>query len=146
MTQIFETPIDVALCLSAVASPRAGGVDIFIGTVRDNADGKSVHQLEYSAYVPMARKVMEDIEAEIRSRWSVEEVVMVHRIGLLNVGDVAVLTGISAAHRREAFEACRYAIDRVKELVPIWKKEHYASSAEWVAPDSQLHRNDQERG
>lgn len=132
MTRIVETPIDVPAILAAVGSPRAGAIDMFVGTVRDHSGGKSVQRLEYSAYLPMATKIMEDIETDIRSRWNVESVAMVHRIGMLLVGEVAVVTAVSSSHRREAFEACRYAIDRVKLLVPIWKKEFSDAGTAWV--------------
>jgi molybdopterin synthase catalytic subunit len=80
----------------------------------------------------MAEKLMDSIEAEIRSKWIVDEVALVHRIGLLRVGEIAVVTAVSAPHRKEAFEACRYAIDRVKSIVPIWKREEFEDGLAWV--------------
>jgi molybdopterin synthase catalytic subunit len=80
----------------------------------------------------MAEKLMAEIEKEIRGKWIVEGVALVHRIGMLKIGDVAVVTAVSAAHRNEAFEACRHAIDRVKAIVPIWKKEHFEEGLVWV--------------
>jgi len=123
MVAITEDPIDVNLILRGLGSARTGGIDIFIGTVRDTNEGKSVDSIEYTAYVPMAEELMRRIESEIRVRWPVENVTIVHRIGLLRVGEISVVTAAGAPHRAEAFEACRYAIERVKADVPIWKKE-----------------------
>jgi molybdopterin synthase catalytic subunit len=129
---ISRTPIDVERIISTISTPRSGGIDIFVGTVRNHSEGKRVRQLEYTAYVPMAEKQMTAIEKEIRGKWIIEEVALVHRIGMLKIGDVAVVTAVSAAHRAEAFEACRYAIDRVKAIVPIWKKEHSEEGLAWA--------------
>ncbi|HTY59334.1 MAG TPA: molybdenum cofactor biosynthesis protein MoaE [Bacteroidota bacterium] len=123
MTAITERPIEVSSVLREIASAATGGIDLFIGTVRDTNDGKSVGSIEYSAYVPMAEEELRRIESEIRERWPVENVALVHRIGLLRVGEISVLTVVGAPHRAAAFEACRYAIERVKADVPIWKKE-----------------------
>ena len=112
---------------------NTGGIDLFIGKVRNHTDGKRVLKLEYASYVPMAEKVMAQIESEIRGRWKVHNVLLVHRIGSLNIEEVAVVTAVSAAHRSEAFEACRYAIDKVKSIVPIWKREFFEDGARWSA-------------
>ena len=132
MVQIVTTSIDVQKIIDGISSPRAGGIDVFIGTVRSHSQGKRVRELEYSAYVPMAEKLMAEIEHEIRRTWIVDAVALVHRIGMLKIGDVAVVTAVSAPHRNEAFEACRYAIDRVKAIVPIWKKEYFEEGLAWV--------------
>ena len=132
MVSLSSLPIDVASILNEMKTPESGGIDVFIGTVRNHSKGKKVRQLEYTAYVPMAEKLMASIEQEMRSRWPVQRVVMIHRVGLLEVGDVAVVTAVSSPHRRDAFEACRYAIDRVKSVVPIWKKEYFEDGEEWV--------------
>ncbi len=124
--------------LGELSTPHAGGLDLFIGAVRNRSEGREVLQLEYSAYVPMAEKILQEIEREIRQRWAVEQVVLVHRIGLLQVGDIAVVTAVSAAHREEAFAACRYAIDRIKSTAPIWKKEFFREEAEW-SPGAESH-------
>jgi len=129
---VVQTPIDVGQTLRAISTPRTGGIDLFIGTVRNHSQGKRVRQLEYTAYLPMAEKLMAEIEEEIRGKWIIEGVALIHRIGMLQVGDVAVVAAISAAHRDEAFEACRYAIDRVKAIVPIWKKEYFEEGLAWV--------------
>lgn len=132
MNSVTSKPIDVATILTVIQSPQAGGIACFIGTVRNYAHGKRVKGLEYSAYVPMAEKMMAEIEQELGTKWILHNVTLVHRIGTLAVGDVAVVTAVSASHRAEAFEACRYAIDRIKEIVPIWKKEIYEEGQAWV--------------
>ncbi len=132
MVSVSDKPIDVASIIAALAQPEAGGVDVFLGTVRNHSAGRRVRRLEYSAYVPMAEKTMAAIEEEIRTRWQVHRVIMVHRIGLLGIGDTAVITAVSASHREAAFEACRYAIDRIKEVVPIWKKEYFEDGEAWA--------------
>ena len=133
MVSVTPSPINVELILKSISTPNSGGIDVFIGTVRDHSHGKQVWRLEYSAYVPMAEKLLAEIEQEIRIKWNINKVVLVHRIGMLQVGDIAVVTAVSASHRDEAFEACRYAIDRVKSVVPIWKKEYCADGSVWVA-------------
>lgn len=133
MVSITFNPIDVPSILASVQTPHSGGIDVFIGTVRNRANGKRVKALEYSAYVPMAEKTMAQIEEEIRATWALHNIVLVHRVGTLYVGEVAVVTAVSAAHRAETFEACRYAIDRIKEIVPIWKKEIYDEERDGLA-------------
>jgi molybdopterin synthase catalytic subunit len=132
MVAISDAPIDVAHVYSAIRAPHSGGIDIFVGTVRNHSGGKRIRRLEYAAYTPMAEKMMVRIEREIRELWTVDNVIMIHRIGLLEIGDVAVVTAVSAAHREEAFAACRYAIDRIKSIVPIWKKEFAEDGETWV--------------
>ena len=132
MVTIVQTPINVEQVMRDIATPRSGGIDLFVGTVRNHSHGKRVRQLEYSAYVPMAEKIMGEIEQELARKWTIDKVVLVHRIGVLQIGDVAVVTAVSAAHRAAAFEACRYAIDRVKAIVPIWKKEYFEEGSAWI--------------
>ena len=132
MVRITHEPIDIGQIIREISTPRTGGTDVFVGTVRNHSHGKRVHQLEYSAYVPMAEKVMNEIEHDLRTRWVLERVALVHRVGMLQVGDVAVVTAVSAGHRDTAFEACRYAIDRVKSIAPIWKKEYFEEGVSWV--------------
>jgi len=124
MVAITTEAIDPAAVMREIATPGTGGIDVFVGTVRDNNEGKAVASIEYTAYVPMAEEMLARIEAEIRSRWGVEQVVLIHRIGTLAVGEISVLTAVAAPHRAAAFEACRHAIERIKADVPIWKKEN----------------------
>lgn len=135
MVALQQSSIDVNAVLRDIATDATGGIDLFIGTVRNHAGGKPVGRLEYSAYHPMAMDILEEIEREVRARWPVHNVIMIHRVGTLSVGDVAVVTAVAAAHRAEAFDACRFAIERVKADVPIWKKEFGPGDAdgEWKA-------------
>jgi molybdopterin synthase catalytic subunit len=104
----------------------------FVGTVRGDTDGRQVLYLEYEAYPEMAEQVLAQVADEVRARWTdVQQVAIVHRVGRLDIGEVAVVIALSAAHRRQTFDALRYAIDRIKEIAPIWKKEVWADGAEW---------------
>jgi molybdopterin synthase catalytic subunit len=106
---------------------------VFLGIVRDNTAGRRVVALEYEAHVPMAEAQMKEIGEAVRRRWpSVKQVVILHRIGRLTIGEASVAIAVSAAHRRQAFEACEFAIDRLKETVPIWKREIFEDGAVWV--------------
>ena len=132
MIQIVDKNIDVVELLASVSVPEAGGIDMFLGTTRNHSKGKKVIRLEYEAYSPMALRMMSEIESEIRKRWSVQKISMVHRIGVVPVMEASVAIAVSAAHRKEAFEACRYAIDELKKRVPIWKKEIFEDGEVWV--------------
>ena len=132
MIQIIDKNIDVVELLASVSVPEAGGMDMFLGTTRNHSKGKKVIRLEYEAYSPMALRMMSEIESEIRKRWSVQKISMVHRIGVVPVMEASVAIVVSAAHRKEAFEACRYAIDELKKRVPIWKKEIFDDGEVWV--------------
>ena len=114
-------------------APQSGGIDVFIGTVRNATKGKSVVRLEFEAYESMALQEMNRIAAEMQSMWPVDKVLIHHRTGVLVVGDVPVIIAVSAAHRDAAFDACRYAIDTLKQTVPIWKKEVFEDGEQWVA-------------
>ncbi len=131
MIEISETPIDVGAVTAAVSHPGAGAVVSFLGTVRDHDDAGRVVALEYEAYPEMAVSQFQQIVREVSERWEVKRVAIVHRVGRLEVGEVAVAIAVSAAHRAEAFDACRYVIDRTKEIVPIWKKELYPHGSKW---------------
>jgi len=115
-----------------VTSESDGGVVTFEGVVRDNARGKRVRYLVYDAYPEMAEQMMGDIVAEVQKRWQTENIVLVHRIGRLEIGECSVVVVVACPHRAEAFEACRYAIDALKATVPIWKKEVAEDGEEWV--------------
>jgi len=131
MTKITSEPLDPARIMNEVSTPESGGVAIFVGVVRNKSQGKMVHHLEYASYVPMGEKLMAEIEREIKQKWGVHRVVLVHRIGLLQIGEVAVVAAVSAEHRKEAFESCQYAIERIKSIVPIWKKESFGTDEAW---------------
>ena len=117
-----------------------GVVVTFTGVVRDNGRGRAVSALDYEAYAPAAEKMMERVADEIREKWGLERVAIVHRTGLLPVGEASVVISISSAHRDAAFDACRYAIERLKEIVPIWKKEHYDDGAVWIGSEAEYQR------
>jgi molybdopterin synthase catalytic subunit len=133
MIAITDQPIDVDAAIAAAQSERAGAVNVFIGTVRNHAARRTVVRLEYEAYDKMALKKMEEVAAEARRRWPVEKVAVVHRKGVLQIGEVAVVIAVSTPHRRESFEACQYIIDTIKQVVPIWKKEVYENGETWIA-------------
>jgi len=114
-------------------SPQSGGIDVFIGTVRDATKGKRVLRLGFEAYEPMALKEMEKIAAQAFDKWPVQKLLIHHRTGVLEVGEVPVVICVSCAHRDAAFEACRFVIDTLKQTVPIWKKEIFEDGEVWVA-------------
>jgi molybdopterin synthase catalytic subunit len=117
---------------SRLADPANGAVVTFIGVVRDETDGREVQYLEYEAYSEMAEETLRQIGDEVRARWqTIRKVAIVHRVGRLQVGETAVVIALSAAHRPELFDALRYSIDRLKEIVPVWKKEVFVDGAEW---------------
>ena len=121
----------------AVEGPDTGAVVLFFGTVRNNTGGRPVNCLEYEAYPPMAEKKMEEIAHEISDKWGLDRVAMVHRVGKLEIGEVSVVVAVASPHRKDGFEACQYAMDRLKQIVPIWKREVWADGeAEWVKPDA----------
>lgn len=118
--------------LERVRRADAGGIDVFVGVVRDHNEGKAVTLLEYEAYLPMARAEMERIAREVEARVPGATVAAAHRLGAMKVGDLAVVCAASAPHRAEAFEACRALIEEIKHRVPIWKREHGPDGAHWV--------------
>ncbi|MGA9406294.1 MAG: molybdenum cofactor biosynthesis protein MoaE [Bacteroidota bacterium] len=132
MIQIVDKKINVAELLDSIIAPEAGGIDIFLGTTRNHSKGKKVIRLEYETYLPMALKLMSEIEREIRERWNIHKISMIHRTGVVPVMEASVAIAVSSAHRKEAFEACRYAIDELKKRVPIWKKEIFEDGEVWV--------------
>lgn len=132
MFEIVDRPIDAAAVTVRVASAAAGAVCTFVGTTRDHNDGRRVLRLEYEAYPAMAIAEMEKIGDSARRRWPIEKIAITHRIGVVPIGDASVVIAVSSGHRAAAFEACRFAIDRLKELVPIWKKEHYEGGEIWI--------------
>jgi molybdopterin synthase catalytic subunit len=133
MFRLTRDPIDYHALTDAVRSPHCGAVVLFLGTVRDLTGQQVTVFLDYDAYAPMAEKKLQEIEQEVRKRWTVGDVALVHRLGRLDVGEVSVAVAVSCPHRGEAFDACRFAIDTLKELVPIWKKENAPDgTGEWV--------------
>lgn len=130
---IVSAPLDVAALLTEVNAPSNGAVCTFIGTVRNSSDGRNVTGLEYSAYTEMATREMDDILREVTALENGVEIVAVHRIGALRVGEPCVVIAAAHAHRNAAFVACRYVIEEIKKRVPIWKRELYEDGThEWV--------------
>jgi len=132
MFAIVEDPIDAARVSAAVADPTSGAIVTFIGTTRDHNDGRAVTRLEYEAYPEMALAEMRKIADTARQRWPIAKIAIVHRIGVVPIGEASVVIAVSAAHRAPAFAACHFAIDRLKEVVPIWKKEHFDGGEVWI--------------
>jgi molybdopterin synthase catalytic subunit len=130
--EIRESELSVAEVVAAVTRPEAGGIAVFVGTVRSENAGMPVTLLEYQAYASMAAKEMARIGAEIAAELGDVRLAVLHRVGALRVGDAAVVCAASTAHRGEAFQACRLLIDRIKARVPIWKREHGPSGPYWV--------------
>ena len=136
MIRLTHDPIDYHALTEAVRKSHCGAVVTFLGTVRDLTGDTVTVALDYEAYPGMAEKKMAKIEADTRSRWPIGDLVLIHRLGHLEVGEISVAVAVSCPHRAQAFEACRHAIDLLKELVPIWKKENAADgSTRWVEPD-----------
>ena len=129
---LTEQPLDPRAVEALVEDPGCGAFVTFVGTVRDTNEGRDVDYLEYEAYPGMAERKMAEIGDEIRQRWGLERVAMAHRLGRCAIGDASIVISVASPHRKEAFEACHYAINRVKEIVPIWKKEVWRDGSVWI--------------
>lgn len=130
--ELTARPLDARRLEAAVEHPGAGAICTFTGVVRDNARGRSVTHLDYEAYAEMATAQMRKIGEEIAQRWPEVRVAMAHRTGKLEIGEASVVVSVSSPHRAEAIAACKWGIDRLKESVPIWKKEHAADGTFWI--------------
>ena len=136
MFKITSDEIELGDVIRAVEAEDAGAIVHFLGVVRNNTEGREVSYLEYEAYPPMAEKKMAEIAQEIHEKWGLNRVAMIHRVGRLEIGEVSVAVAVASPHRKEAFEACHYAMNRLKQIVPIWKREVWADGEEeWVKPD-----------
>ncbi|MGH1363659.1 MAG: molybdenum cofactor biosynthesis protein MoaE [Calditrichia bacterium] len=133
MIEITAEPIDVNKIIAAASRDDCGGLSVFLGTVRNHSYGKEVQRLEYEAYPAMAGKMIQRIIDEITERWDVRAAAVSHRTGILDIGDVAVVIAVASPHRADAFEACQYTIDRLKQIVPIWKKEVAVDGETWLS-------------
>jgi len=131
--KILSESLNVQSCIDWVMSPESGGIDVFIGTVRNKTKDKTVVRLEFEAYEKMAIVEMEKIALQASEKWPLQKLLIHHRTGTLAVGEVPVIIAVSAAHRDAAFAACRYVIDTLKQTVPIWKKEVFEDGEVWVA-------------
>lgn len=130
--QVTHKALDLATLIKQVSFPGAGAIITFSGVVRDNSQGKSVDHLEYEAYPEMAQRTLETILEEVQTRWPTVHAAMNHRVGKLKIGDTSLIIAIAAPHRPEAFAAARYAIERVKAVLPVWKKEFASDGDYWV--------------
>jgi molybdopterin synthase catalytic subunit len=137
--KIVDGPIDELALEEHVRTDADGAVIVFRGVARRQSRGREVVHLEYEAYPEMAEKVMAQIGDEMTSRWPITRVAMVHRTGVLEIGQASVVIAVSAPHRGEAFAAAQYAIDRLKEIVPIWKKEVWSDGSQWIGWENQAH-------
>ena len=136
MFKITSDEIELGDVIRAVEAGEAGAIVHFLGVVRNNTEGREVSYLEYEAYPPMAEKKMAEIAQEIHDKWGLDRVAMIHRVGRLEIGEVSVAVAVASPHRKEAFEACHYAMNRLKQIVPIWKREVWTDGEEeWVKPD-----------
>ena len=132
MISITSEPIDLCNILTEAKERSAGGIALFIGSVRDNNERETIYEIYYEAYKEMAEQNLIEIENQVRKKWNVKRFVAVHRTGSLKVGDISVAVAVSAEHRKEAFEACKYGVDAIKMRAPIWKKEVSDSGGRWV--------------
>lgn len=129
---VTKKPLSLASLVVRVSHPGAGGITTFLGVVRDNANAKAVEFLEYEAYPELAETILAQIGAEVHERWSDVRIAIAHRVGRLQIGEASVIIATSAPHRAEAFSACRFAIERLKVVLPVWKKEFASDTDYWV--------------
>jgi molybdopterin synthase catalytic subunit len=133
MIKITEQSIVIQEVIDSVSDEKAGAIDVFIGTVRNHNLSKSVVKLEYEAYDKMAELKLAQLIDEAKTKWPINLASIVHRKGMLAIGDIAVVIAVSTTHRAEAFAACQWLIENLKKVVPIWKKEYYDDGAVWIA-------------
>ena len=131
--KILDEPVQIQSCIEWVMAPETGGINVFIGTVRNLTKGKNVIRLEFETYESMALSEMHKIANDVFRKWPLQKVLIHHRTGVLQTGEVPVVIAVAAAHRDAAFTACRYIIDTLKQTVPIWKKEVFDDGEIWVA-------------
>lgn len=130
--KLTDRQLSLPSCYEFVQADNCGGLALFVGTVRNNTKGKEVKKLEFSAYEPMAIKEMRLIAEKAIDLFDIEKIAIHHAVGNLNIGEVPVIIAVSSAHREAAFKACKFAIDTLKETVPIWKKEYFEDGEVWV--------------
>ncbi|MDA1347691.1 MAG: molybdenum cofactor biosynthesis protein MoaE [Chloroflexi bacterium] len=139
MIEILHTALDPEAITARVRSDSNGAVVTFLGTTRDSTDGRRVLHLEYEAYQPMADQKLAEIADEMRDRWGIEDIAIAHRLGKLEIGDISLVVAVASPHRADAFAACQYSVDRIKQIVPIWKKEFFGDGEVWVGSESDHH-------
>ena len=133
MFVLSDQPLDVAALRARIADPGHGAVLVFEGVARDNFQGKAVEGLEYEAYPQLCEPVMQKIEKELLERWPRARMIVAHRTGRLAIGEVSLVIAVGTPHRAACYEASRFAIEAIKERLPVWKKELYADGAAWKA-------------
>jgi molybdopterin synthase catalytic subunit len=131
---LSETALSIDQTYSYLQDPEAGGICLFVGTIRNKNQQKDVDHLTMEAYSAMAKKQMERIANEAATKWPIQKISVSHRTGKLEIGDIAVIIGVCSVHRAEAFKACEWLIDTLKQEVPIWKNEFYADGSAWLVP------------
>jgi molybdopterin synthase catalytic subunit len=136
MFRLTRQPIRLQELIDSVATPEAGAIATFIGTTRNNNEGRRVIALDYDAYEEMAEAELARLGAEAQKRWPIERIAIVHRLGPVQIGEASVAITVSAGHRQPAFEACRFAIEEIKKTVPIWKKEVFEGGEVWIGSQS----------
>jgi molybdopterin synthase catalytic subunit len=129
---LVRNPIEVQPIIDAIQKPEDGALVIFEGVVRNNANEKNVRFLEYEAYEPMALKKIEEIGSQAKKDFDIRDIAIVHRLGHMEIGECSIVIVVASAHRSPAFDACRYSIDTIKQIVPIWKKEFYEDGEVWI--------------
>jgi len=138
MIEITHDVLDAESITSQVKHDAAGAVVTFLGTTRDHTGDRRVLSLEYEAYRPMADQQLARVAEDMGQRWDLTGVAIAHRLGRLEVGETSLVVAVSAGHRKEAFEACHYGVDRIKQIVPIWKKEHFEDGEVWVGSQAEF--------
>lgn len=135
MIELVRHPIDTAQLVARVQSAEAGAVVLFVGVTRDQTSGRPTASLDYESYEPMAEQKLSELEAEARQRWPISRCALVHRLGHVDLAEASVAVAVSTPHRQDAFDAAKWLIDSLKEVVPIWKKENWADgTSEWIHP------------
>jgi molybdopterin synthase catalytic subunit len=132
MFAVTHEPLDPAPLVEAVRRDESGAVALFYGVVRNENLGRNVQYLEYDVYPEMALKKMREVAEEVRAKYPVTGIGVLHRVGRLEIGETSLLVAVSSAHRVAAFEACHFAVDRIKQIVPIWKKEVWEDGEAWI--------------
>lgn len=140
--EITEKPLDPDAVTALITDDKNGAVVTFLGTTRSYTGERRTLFLEYEAYRPMADMELARVVREMKERWPIGDAAVAHRLGRLEVGETSLVVAVSSPHRREAFEACQYAVDRIKQTVPIWKKEHFEGGEVWIESPEDLARRE----
>ena len=137
MIKITSEPLDPEEITAQVRSDSNGAVITFLGTTRDFSEGRNVEYLEYEAYQPMAENMLQQIADELREKWDIDDFAVAHRVGRVDIGEISLVVALASPHRQQAFEAGGYIVDRIKQIVPIWKKEVFEGGEVWVGSEEE---------